>query len=112
MPTSTTQTATVRPTGKPLGYFACSAEPAGKTLEARFGPYLEKLSRLDKLALLAALSHRQYEQEQGVPFGSYPKLESYKTLDDNGREAVKLGFDLTPAGALALMTFLSNNLHS
>jgi len=110
MLTATTQT-TVRPTGKPLGYFACSAEPAGKTLEARFGPYLENLSRLDKLALLTVLSQRQYEQEQGVPVGSYPNLEGYSTLDGNGREAVKLASDLTPAGSLALITFLSSNLH-
>jgi len=110
MLTTTTQT-TVRPTSKPLGYFSCSAEPAGKTLEARFGPYLENLSRLDKLALLTVLSQRQYEQEQGVPIGSYPNLECYSSLDDNGREAVQLALHLTTTGALALMTFLSNNLH-
>ena len=111
MLTTTTQT-TVRPTGKPIGYFSCGAEPAGKTLEARFGPYLEKLSRSSKLALLATLSHRQYEQEQGVPFGSYPNLEGYSSLDTYGREAIKIAFGLTDVGSLALITFLSNNLHT
>jgi len=107
----TSSTATVRPTGKPLGYFSCSAEPAGKALEARFGPYLENLNRSNKLALLAILSYRQYQQEQGIQNSLSLKLEGYSSLDSSGREAVKIAFDLTPTGALALMTFLSSNLH-